>query len=247
MNKKIPLITIVLLLSMLLSSCAGVAAAQTTDSAQNENAGLLRTISVNGSGVATLTPDIAYVSIGVRTENEDAARAVAENNTLSKQVSDTIKDTGVDEQDIQTTNFSIHPEQEYGPDGKPTGEIMYVVNNTVYVTVRDLAIIGDLLNSVVAAGANTIHGIQFDVDDKNAALSAARQSAVENAEEVAEELAEAAGVTLGDVQSITTFRSDVPAPIYVERAAAPMLAESVPVSPGQMNITVQVSVVYQIQ
>ena len=85
---------------MLLSACAGVAAAQSTEpTAQSEDgdhsSAPLRTISVSGSGVATLTPDIAYVNIGVRTESEDAAEAVSENNTRSQKVSDTIKNLGV--------------------------------------------------------------------------------------------------------------------------------------------------------
>ena len=168
MRKQFPVLITIVLLSMLLSTCAGVAAAQsTTPTAQSEDGDHsstpLRTISVSGSGIATLTPDIAYVNIGVRTESEDAAQAVSKNNSLSQEVSDTIKALGIDEKDIQTTNFSIHPQQEYDPNGKPTGKINYVVNNTVYVTVRDLDMVGDLLNAAVSAGANTINGIRFDV------------------------------------------------------------------------------------
>ena len=152
MRKQTPVLITIVVLSMLLSACAGVAAAQSsTPTVQSENGDHastpLRTISVSGSGVATLTPDIAYVNIGVRTESEDAAQAVSKNNTLSQKVSDTIKGLGIDEKDIQTTNFSIHPQQEYDPNGKPTGKINYVVNNTVHVTVRDLDMIGDLLNA----------------------------------------------------------------------------------------------------
>jgi uncharacterized protein YggE len=209
----------------------------------------VRTISVGGSGIAYLTPDIAYVNIGVHTENKDAARAVSENNSLSSMVGDAIKELGVDEKDIQTTNFSIYPRQDYDPNGKPTGEITYIVDNTVFVTVRDLDLIGDLLNAAVVAGANSINGISFDVEDKTAALSAARTSAMDNARVVAEELAQSAGVTLGDVQSITTFQSNAPAPVYLDGrgGAEAMMADSVPISPGQMSITVQVNVVYQIQ
>ena len=252
MRKKISLLIIITLLSALLSACAGAAAAQSLPPVaqageQEPSSEPLRTLSVSGSGVAYLTPDIAYINIGVRTENQDAARAVSENNARSKKVSDAIKALGVDEKDIQTTNFSIYPQQDYDRDGNPTGKITYKVDNTVFVTVRNLDLIGDLLNAVVAAGANSINGIRFDVADKTAALSAARKAAVENASVIAAELAESAGVSLGEVQSITTYSSDVPAPVYMDAGVGgAVMAESVPVSPGQMNITVQVSVVYRI-
>jgi uncharacterized protein YggE len=251
MRNKLPFLITILLLSMLLSACAGVAAAQSAAPLPQTDAPSEppRTISVSGSGIAYLTPDIAYINIGVHTEGPDAADAVSENNARSRKVSDAIQALGVDEQDIRTTNFSIYPRQEYDREGQPTGEITYIVDNTVFVTVRDLDMIGDLLNASVEAGANSINGIQFDVEDKTAALSAARKSAMENAGLVAAELAEAAGVTLGDVQSITTYSGNVPAPVYLEGrgGAEAMMADSVPVSPGQMSITVQVSVVYQIQ
>lgn len=254
MRSKLPFLMIVLLLSTLLSACAGVAAAQSAapvPQAGDENTPSepLRTLSVGGSGIAYLAPDIAYVNIGVQTENQDAADAVSENNARSQRVSDAIQELGVDEQDIRTTNFSIYPRTEYDPDGRPTGAITYVVNNTVFVTVRDLDIIGDLLNTAVAAGANSINGIQFDVEDKTAALSAARESAMENARIIAEELAEAAGVTLGEVQTITTQSGDVPVPVYMEGRGGgeALMADSAPISPGQMSITVRVNVVYQIQ
>lgn len=252
-NLKSILITM-LVLSGLLSACAGVAAAQPmlpalqTATAETP-ATTPRTISVGGSGIAYLTPDIAYINVGVHTENKDASQAVTENNTRSNQVSDAIKELGVDEKDIQTTNFSIYPQQGYDSDGKPTGEITYIVDNSVFVTIRDLDLIGDLLNASVAAGANTINSIRFDVADQTAALSTARAAAMENARLVAEELASAAGVSLGDVQSITTYSSEMPTPVYAEGrgGAGAMMADSVPISPGQMSITVQVNVVYLIQ
>ena len=248
MRTKTNLIVILILLSMLVAGCAGSAAAQslTATPESEEIKPVTRTLSVSGSGIAYITPDIAYVNIGVHTEGKDAARAVAENNSQTQEVSAAIKSLGVSEKDIQTTNFSIYPRQEYSPDGKPTGEITYIVDNSVYVTVRDLDKIGDLLNTVVKAGANSIYGIQFDVADKAAALSEARKAAMQNANTVAEELAAAAGLSLGAIQTINTSSSDAPTPVYVERAAV-MADAAVPVSPGQMSITVYVSVVYEIR
>jgi uncharacterized protein YggE len=227
---------------------AGAAFAKTkapTPQTGNEKASE-RTLTVAGSGKVYMTPDIAYVTIGVHTEDPVAKTAVADNNEQTQEVIDTLKDLGIDAKDIQTTNFSIYPQQEYDSEGKPTGELKYVVDNSVLVTVRDLELVGSVLDQAVLAGANNINGIQFDLADRTAAQSVARKAAVANAEAKAQELAEAAGVTLGQVQTISEFTSGAPVPMYDMRASAPV-ASSVPVEAGQMALTIEVNIVYQIQ
>lgn len=252
MNSKIYLAFVILILATLLSACAGAAFARSSSPAfqAEPDEPVTRTITVSGSGRAFMTPDIAYINIGVHTEDKNASEAVAANNSQSQGVIDALLNLGVDEKDIQTNNFSIYPQQEYDSEGKPTGEINYVVDNSVHVTVRDLEQIGELLDAAVKAGANSINGIQFDVDDKSEAQSEARQAAVDSAIAKAEELAEASGVTLGEVITIQETSGAVPVPMYDLRTAEqPMMAEaaSVPVSPGQMTITVVVNIVYGIR
>jgi len=253
MRKKIVLLFSLYLISALLSGCAGAALAQGTEPTAQAPLACppcqppSRTLTVNGSGKVYLTPDIAYVSIGVHTEGAAAAAAVAENNSSSQKVIDTLKGLGVADKDIQTTNFSISPQPQYDQNGKPTGEIRYIVENTVLVTARNLGLIGKLLDAVVKAGANTISGIQFDVADKSAALVEARKAAVTDARDKAEQLARAAGVTLGAVQTISEFTNyPSPAPVYAMKAME-VAAPSVPVQAGQMAITLEVNVVYAIQ
>ena len=254
MRNKFHFLAVVLLAASLLTGCAGAAYAQSSTPAAGTPAAdektpepVNRTISVNGSGKAYLAPDIAYITIGVHTEGPVATEAVAENNTRSQKVIDTLKQAGVAEKDIQTTNFNISPQPEYDNAGKPTGKINYTVDNSVLVTVRDINKVGAILDAVVKSGANTINGIQFDVADKTAALSTARQQAVKDSQVKANELASAAGETLGPVQTISEY-SGGGSPMYDMRAA-PMAAQSssVPIQPGQLLITVEVSVVYGIQ
>ncbi len=242
MRTKTLLISVLLVFGVILSACAPTAPAQ---SSQPTQVPAPRTLSVNGSAIANLTPDIAHISIGVHTENPDSKEAVSANNSESQKVMDAIKSMGVDPKDILTTNFSISPQDVVGPDGKKTGTI-FVVDNTVYVTLRDLTKIGDLLNAAVAAGANSIYGIQFDVADKTAVLSSARKAAVDNAHTQADELAQAAGVTLGQVQSISFYNSN-PVPMADMKSAVGLGGGSVPIAPGQLSITVDVSIVYEIK
>jgi uncharacterized protein YggE len=150
----------------------------------------------------------------------------------------------VADKDIQTTDFSVNPQQQTDVNGKVTG-VIYAVDNTVYVTVRDLSKLGDLLDSTVNAGANNINSIQFDVADKTAALSQARQAAVADASKQANELTKATNVTLGDVQTISYYDSTAPVTVQYSRSAvaAPMAA-SVPVQAGSMQIYTTVTIVY---
>jgi uncharacterized protein YggE len=204
-----------------------------------------RTITVTGTGLVTLTPDIAYINIGVHSQDASASVATAVNNTKSLAVIDVIKAAGVEEKDIQTTNFSIYPQQQYDSNGNMTG-IIYVVENTVYVTVRDLSKLGGLLDASVQAGANTINSISFDVADKSAALSQARLAAVQEARKQADELTAAAGVSLGDVQTISYYDSTAPVSIQYSRADISS-AGSVPVQAGSTQISTTVTIVYEVK
>ena len=238
MKTKFLFIIAVLVLGTVLAACG-----PSTITVQPQP--MQRTLTVTGSGMVTLTPDVAYIYIGVHTENVSVAEAVAENNTKAQAVATAIKGFGVEAKDIQTTNFSIWPQDQYDDKGNKSGTI-YNVDNTVYITVRDLTKIGDLLDASIRAGANTINSIQFDVADKTEALSQARKAAVENAQKQAQELVDATGVKLGDVQTISYYDSTPLSADYGKGGGA-MAASSVPVSSGQYQLTTTVTIVYELK
>jgi uncharacterized protein YggE len=246
MRTKIITITGLLLAIVLLTAFSGGARLQTA-SAQTPATPTPRTLNVTGNGKSYLTPDIAYINIGVHTENKNAAEAVASNTTNSKKVADALKKFNVDPKDIQTTNFSIYPQQQFDQSGKLSG-ILYVVDNTVFVTLRDISKVGDVIGAAVDAGANSINSIQFDAADHSAALSEARKAAVADALAQAKELASAAGVTLGDIQTINTYGGSVPTPVYDAKVAAGVGGGApVPVSAGQLVVTMDVNIVFEIR
>jgi uncharacterized protein YggE len=235
---------IVLALALMLSACGG--GPTTINQAAPIN---VRTLNVNGSGQVSLTPDMGYIYIGVHDEASTASEAVEANKVHTAEVIEAIKEAGVDEKDINTSNFSIWPSQQYGPDGTITGTI-YMVDNTVYVIVRDINTLGDLLDASINAGANTINSIQFDIADKKDAIKEARAKAVTDAQAQAQELAEAAGLTLGEIQSIS-FYDNSAIPFYEGKGGgggvAYDTASAVPIQPGQLNISVSVNIVYEIK
>ncbi|MBL8102059.1 MAG: SIMPL domain-containing protein [Anaerolineales bacterium] len=231
----------ILALALVLSACGPT----TINQAAPEN---LRTLSVNGLGQVYLTPDVAYINIGVNTQSPSASESVATNKEKSNAVIEAIKEAGVEAKDIHTTNFSIWSNPQYDPSGQITGTT-YVVDNTVNVTVRDLDGLGSLLDSAISAGANNIYSIQFDVADKTKATKEARASAVEDAKTQAQELAEAAGLSLVEIQTISFYESSPTAYFEGKGGGGGGAAEAavVPIQPGQLAISVTVSITYSIK
>jgi len=247
MRKNIFLITGLLLVAALLTAFSGSTRLAADNQQGTGTQPPQRTLNVTGTGKAYLTPDIAYINIGVHTEGKDAAEAVGSNNSQSLKVADALKKFNIDPKDIQTTNFSIFPQQQVDPNGKVTG-VNYMVDNTVFVTLRDISKLGDVIGAAVNAGANSINSIQYDASDRSSALSEARKAAVDDALAQAKELASASGVTLGDIQTINGYTGQ-PVPVFDAKGYGGGAAASVavPVSPGQMVLTLDVNVVFEIK
>ena len=115
MFNKTLFVSAIVLVALALGACS--------PTIQAEAAPPVRTMNVNGTGQVFLSPDIAYIYIGVHSEEATAAEAVAANNTETQKVIEALKAAGVEAKDIRTTNFSIWPSQQYGPDNQITGTI----------------------------------------------------------------------------------------------------------------------------
>ncbi len=237
MKKKLVFVSLIALLAMVLSSCASAPL-------NNSN---IRTMSVSGRGEVYLIPDIAYINIGTRSQAVDVASALSDNNKQAQAISSVLSDMGIDPLDIQTTAFNVYPFQNYGMDGQPT-ELVYIVENTVNVKVRELNRLGEILDAVVRSGANQINGISFDVEDRKQAEADARRLAIQDATEKAQELAELAGTELGDLQNISVYSNGDPQPVYNAKGGGYIAADSAaPVSSGQMIITADANLVYELK
>lgn len=210
-----------------------------------------KTLSVTGTGSVDLEPDIAHINIGVRSESSEAAQALEENNDNIQSVVDRMMELGVAAKEIQTRNFNIYPQQKNQPISENEETALqassqtFVVENTVSVTVRDLDSLGEVLTAVVAEGANTIYGVSFDVEDRDAAVEQARQMAIEDAQNKAQAIAEEAGVSLGAIQSID-INENGGTPVVREAAAVEMAqGGSVPISGGSLSIQVTANLTYE--
>ncbi|HEX5506585.1 MAG TPA: SIMPL domain-containing protein [Thermomicrobiales bacterium] len=201
-----------------------------------------RTITVTGVGRVSVTPDLAYVTFSVETDNAALQQAQSDNAARMQAVIDRLKASGIAAQDIQTTGYHVMP--TYDRDQKLTG---YRVVNGVRATVRDLAQLGPTIDAAVAAGANRVQGIAFDVANKDDATKRAREAAVADAHARAAQYAQFAGVQLGGVVTIVEAGGVAPAmPQAVPAMGVPADA-STPIEPGEGTITVTAQVSYEIR
>jgi hypothetical protein len=238
MNKKISLIIISLIVLGMLAACSPV-----LGSGSREN---LRSISVNGTGRVTVVPDIATINIGVRTEADDVSDALDGNASQANAIARVLQNLGVEERDIQTSNFNVYPSERYDP---MTGQVegrYFVVENTVNVTVRDLSTLGEVLSAVVSAGANNIYGINFNIEDRETAIAEARELAIQDAQAKAEAIAETAGVSLGQLMTISVYDGDYPVSYYDSKGGA-FADSSVPIAAGTLTIIMECNLTYELE
>ena len=218
------------------------------------------TVSVSGHGQVNVPPDTASVSIGIDVIQPTLAEAQEQATAQATAVIEALKAAGIADEDIQTEYFSVNILRDYDaaaaveatPEAKnadPTQITGFEILNQLQVTVRDTDMLGALLDEAVNAGANSINGVTFSVDDQTAAASEARRLAVEDARTKAEELATAAGLTLGSVVSIaegTVSPMPLPMPAAADAGMAKTQA-AVPVQPGSSTVAVDVSMTFELR
>ncbi|MEY4981928.1 MAG: hypothetical protein RIR62_194 [Pseudomonadota bacterium] len=205
----------------------------------------LSTLTVTGEGMAEATPDLATISMGVTTQGDSAAAAMAANTAALQAVMDRLVAAGIEARDIQTSNLSLNPNWTQSADGSQSVISGYIASNQVTVRVRDVAKVGPVLDAAVADGANTLNGISFGLQDDSALREEARTEAVADARARAQTLAGAAGVQLKRIVSIAEGGGFAPPqPMYRMEAA---MAGDVPVAGGEVGVTASVTVIYEIE
>jgi len=207
-------------------------------------------IAVWGEGTARAVPDTAEVSAGVVTQADTAAAALKANSAAMDKVMQTAQSFGIASGDVQTQGVNVNPifsrpANNNRPDAPPqiTG---YRAANTVSIRVRDMAKLGTVLDSLVGAGANEMHGVRLTIGKPEPLLDEARGKAMADAKRKAELLTQAAGVKLGRVSSISEESAAVPQPRMYARAEM-AAAAPVPVAAGEVELRATVRVVYALE
>jgi len=202
-------------------------------------------ITVNGQGVVSIAPDTATIRLGVSERAASAAEAMAQTSEKVRGILDQLDSLKIAGLDRQTSGLYLRPVYDNGSrsDTTPVQVSGYEAGNTVSVTVRDLSKLGQLLDAVVAEGANDFNGLQFGLQDNEAALEQARKDAVLDAMARAQQLADAAGVKLGKVISMSeTSQGFRP----MEMRSAQMKSMDMPIETGEVDVSAQVSLQFEI-
>lgn len=207
-------------------------------------------VTVVGEGTVSIEPDIATASIGVEVVRATVREASVDAQTIMEEVQAALLSQNIAETDIQTRHFSIFAER-FGPSGLlAEDEVRYRVSNTVFIRIWDLESIGDVLDAAIDAGANNIYGVDFSLADPASVQSQARAQAVADAFGKAEELAELIGVGVGDVVGISEIIGQGGGFFggnFSRMTMAEMGGGAGPVSPGELNLTMQLQITYELR
>lgn len=207
-----------------------------------------RRISVPGRGAVRVRPDVADVRLGVVTVRPTAGEARAAAAAAMDGVVGAVRDAGVEPRDLQTALVSLDAVRDYSPDGgsRVTG---YQLTNMIEVTSRAIDRTGLLIDSALSAGATSVDGLGFRLDDPTDALAEARRLAVADARRRAETLAAEAGVGLGPVVRIVEGGGFAPGPprpaaLFAAKAEA---AAPTPVEAGTSELAIEIVVEFAIE
>jgi hypothetical protein len=228
---------------------------QTAEAAPpTQDGGQPRTITVTGYGTAYGAPDVVQVGLGVDASDADILVAMNDVTDRMNAVMQALQAGGVDVKDIRTDSFNIYQDYKYGqPTADPSqtqdAQPFYRVSTTVAVTVRQTDKVPELLASAVNAGANVVNYIQFNIEDRTALESQARELAVSDARSRAEELAALMGLTVGEPLQVTEG-GNINTPYYsmgggggggYATSAAPP-----PISQGTLSVDMSVTVTFAV-
>lgn len=200
------------------------------------------TLSAEGQGQGTATPDMATVTIGVTTRTDDAAKAQNDNAWVAAQIQNAVEGLGIAEKDIQTRNYSFYP--NYSTEKNHQNEITgYTVNNSVVVVVRDIKLTGKVIDAALNHGANEISSLDFSASDTRAVRKEALLNAVQDARDKADVIAKGLGKRIVGIQSV----SENTGYLETRRFNGNMLLaaakdSATPIAPGSLSMTATVHV-----
>lgn len=216
-------------------------------------------VSFQGEGKVTAKPDVAKLQITVISDNKVLAYAEEDNTKRANAVIGFLKTQGIAEKDIKTTAYYVSPRYSYRQPCPGSGPcqpierdkiIGYKIQNSVDITVRDIAKVGEVIDGVVESGVDQISSLQFTIDDPDQLKSQARDKAVADASKKAERLAGQLGKQVGKIVAFS--ESGRFPPVIFGREAllgkgGDLGGELPRVEPGENEVTVLVSITYELR
>ncbi len=209
-----------------------------------------KVIVANGRGIVDAKPNKAVISMSVMTTKPTATEAVTSNAELTTAVINKMKEALGEDDKIYTSGYNLSPVHEYNKVSQESELKGYRVTNRVTIETKDLKGVGGLIDAAVNSGANNVDGIYFDTDKRSEYKKEALEKAVKDARSTADIVAAANGATITNVLRITPHY-DSPQPMYghVVRSQSMDYAEAAPtpIEPGDIKLSANVNIVYEIE
>ncbi|MBR1553503.1 MAG: SIMPL domain-containing protein [Schwartzia sp.] len=224
-----------------LLCCAALFAPITARAAEQEPP----ILAVSGSGMVQGVPDQAAVTLGVVTHAETTGEAQQENARKAAAIRSALSALGIEDKDIKTEDYNFQP--EYSREANERNVIIgYVASNTIRVKVRDVALVGDVVDAVLASGANTVRSLDFSIRDTDGLRRKALESAVKDAWDKAEAIAGALRKSIVGVQRVTEntgmFQPRQANNLMLMAKSMDAAAESTPIDAGTLSLTADVHI-----
>jgi len=202
-------------------------------------------ITSNGTSTIEVEPDIAYITVGVISENKELSVAQGTANKNMASVINELKNLGIEEKDIKTLNFNISPNYNWSENGggKITG---YIVNNMVEVTINDLTKVGNIIDKVASNGSNSVSNLRFGLKDESSLYNKALELAVKDARSKAEAMGLGAGITNMSPVKITETSQRNNTMIFREaKALDNSSVTTTPINTGEIEINASVTIDFE--
>lgn len=240
MKGKILLVAGLVLVAVMVS-LTGCSSGGAVSSASGQQEGIV----VNGQGTVTVVPDIVNVNLGIQVQETSVAQAQTEATQAMDKVMAALKAKGVADKDIQTQQYSIQKVTRWDDTNQKEIVIGYLVTNMVNAKIRTVGNVGAIIDAVAVAGGDlvAVNNISFSVDKPENSYNDARKLAIADAEAKASQLATLSGVKLGKPIYITENTQNS-YPVYA--TAVDKASSSTSISAGEMEISLNVQVVYDI-
>lgn len=205
-----------------------------------------KAITVTAQGKVTAMPDVAYITVGVTTQDKDMQKAQDTNAQTMNAMTEALKGAGLTDDDIQTVQYSAYPIYDYSSDTNKIAN--YEVNNQVELTIKDISRVGEYIDIAVNNGANMTNSIRFGILDQQAVYNDALKLAVEAAKAKADTLSAAGGVKIiGTLQMSENSIGGGVTREYEQAAMDEGASGSTPISSGKLDIEASVTVAYEIE
>lgn len=205
-------------------------------------------ITVAATGEVQSKPDMATIGTGIETQAPTAREAMAQNAAKMEKLVSAMVKAGIERKYIRTSSINLNARYDYSTsrEGQPPRFLGYQASNQVQVEIRDLDRVGELIDTMVANGANNLNGPSFGFKDDAALLMQARGKALKAAKERADYYAAQAGYRTVRLVSITEGgggQMPFPMPVAMMEAKQDSGARTV-VEPGQLSTSVSLNVQY---